>query len=57
MTTPIPQEFVGRRALATGGPSGIAAAIAQRLLDGGAAVVVKARSSTNYMPSGDLRKG
>jgi len=32
------KEFAGRRALVTGGSRGIGAAIAQRLLDGGASV-------------------
>ena len=38
------KEFVDRRALVTGGTRGIGAAIAQRLLDAGAKVVVAARS-------------
>lgn len=54
------QEFAGRRALVTGGTRGIGAAIAQRLLDGGAEVVVAARSRSEATPaaatfiSGDL---
>ena len=53
-------EFVGRRALVTGGTRGIGAAIANRLLDGGAKVVVAARSRSDVAPapatfvSGDL---
>ena len=46
------KEFVGRRALITGGSRGIGAAIAQRLLDGGATVVVTARSRTAETPRG-----
>ncbi|MGK3996491.1 SDR family oxidoreductase [Sorangium sp. So ce1024] len=55
------KEFIGRRALVTGGSRGIGAAIAQRLLDGGARVVVAARSRSDATPaaatfiSGDLR--
>ena len=55
------KEFSGRRALITGGSRGIGAAIAQRLLDGGATVVVTARSRTDAIPenatfvSGDVR--
>ncbi|MBZ5715923.1 oxidoreductase [Nannocystis pusilla] len=55
------QEFIGRRALVTGGSRGIGAAIVQRLLDGGATVVVAARTRSDVTPaaatfiSGDLR--
>ena len=42
-TDPLPDEFNGRRALVTGGSRGIGAAVAQRLLDGGARVVTTAR--------------
>jgi NAD(P)-dependent dehydrogenase (short-subunit alcohol dehydrogenase family) len=38
------QELIGRRALVTGGTRGMGAAIAQRLLDAGANVVVTGRS-------------
>ncbi len=46
------QEFAGRRALVTGGSRGIGAAAAQRLLDGGATVVVAARSPHEQTPAG-----
>jgi NAD(P)-dependent dehydrogenase (short-subunit alcohol dehydrogenase family) len=46
------KEFAGRRALVTGGSRGIGAAIAQRLLDGGAKVVVTARSRHEQTPAG-----
>jgi len=46
------KEFSGRRALVTGGTRGIGAAIAQRLLDAGAQVVVTARSRGETMPKG-----
>jgi NAD(P)-dependent dehydrogenase (short-subunit alcohol dehydrogenase family) len=55
------KEFSGRRALITGGSRGIGAAIAQRLLDGGATVAVTARSRTETTPKnatfvpGDIR--
>jgi NAD(P)-dependent dehydrogenase (short-subunit alcohol dehydrogenase family) len=48
----IPNEFSGRRALVTGGSRGIGAAIAQRLIDGGATVVTTSRSRTEDTPSG-----
>jgi NAD(P)-dependent dehydrogenase (short-subunit alcohol dehydrogenase family) len=54
------QEFAGRRAIVTGGTRGIGAAIARRLIDGGAAVVVTGRSKSDETPanaiyvSGDL---
>src|SRR5262245_45041602 len=44
-------EFAGRRALVTGGSRGMGVAIAQRLLDGGAAVVTSARSATAHTPA------
>ena len=55
------KELVGRRALVTGGSRGIGAAIAQRLLDAGAKVVVAARSRNEETPAaatlvtGDVR--
>jgi NAD(P)-dependent dehydrogenase (short-subunit alcohol dehydrogenase family) len=54
-------EFSGRRVLVTGGSRGIGAAVAQRLLDAGARVVVTARSRHGETPAdatfidGDLR--
>ncbi|HEY0531877.1 MAG TPA: oxidoreductase [Actinoplanes sp.] len=53
-TVSLPDEFVGRRALVTGGSRGMGAAIAQRLLDGGAAVVTSARSATEDTPKGSI---
>jgi NAD(P)-dependent dehydrogenase (short-subunit alcohol dehydrogenase family) len=44
------KEFAGKRALVTGGSRGIGAAIAQRLIDGGATVVVTARSKHEQTP-------
>jgi NAD(P)-dependent dehydrogenase (short-subunit alcohol dehydrogenase family) len=44
------KEFVGRRALVTGGSRGIGAAVAQRLLDAGATVAVTARSRHEQTP-------
>src|SRR5258708_12260723 len=46
------KEFAGRRALVTGGSRGIGAATAQRLLDGGATVVVTARNMHAETPKG-----
>ncbi len=46
------KELIGRRALVTGGTRGIGAAIAQRLLDAGAKVVVTARSRGEALPAG-----
>jgi NAD(P)-dependent dehydrogenase (short-subunit alcohol dehydrogenase family) len=48
----IPDEFSGRRAVVTGGSRGIGAAIAQRLIDGGAKVVTTSRSRTDDTPAG-----
>ena len=45
------KELSGRRALVTGGTRGIGAAIAQRLLDAGAKVVVAARSPNDDTPA------
>lgn len=49
-TDSLPDEFDGRRALVTGGSRGIGAAIAQRLLDGGARVATSARSAAEDTP-------
>jgi len=46
------KELTGRRAVVTGGTRGIGAAIAQRLLDAGARVVVTARSRGESLPAG-----
>jgi NAD(P)-dependent dehydrogenase (short-subunit alcohol dehydrogenase family) len=46
------KELIGRRALITGGTRGIGAAIAQRMLDAGAKVVVTARSRGETSPAG-----
>lgn len=49
-TTPLPEEFTGRRVLVTGGSRGVGAAVAQRLIAGGASVVVSARSRHEETP-------
>jgi len=46
------KEFAGKRALVTGGSRGIGASIAQRLIEGGANVVVVARSRHEQTPAG-----
>ena len=46
------KELIGRRALVTGGTRGMGAAIAQRLLDAGARVVVTGRSRGEATPAG-----
>jgi NAD(P)-dependent dehydrogenase (short-subunit alcohol dehydrogenase family) len=46
----VTDEFAGRRALVTGGSRGIGAAIAERLLNGGATVVTTARKKTSETP-------
>ncbi|GII57287.1 short-chain dehydrogenase [Planotetraspora thailandica] len=51
-TSPVPGEFAGRRALVTGGSRGVGAAVAQRLISGGAAVVTSARSWSAETPKG-----
>lgn len=50
--TPDPSEFTGKRVVVTGGSRGIGAAVVQRLLDGGAAVVTTARTATDTTPPG-----
>lgn len=45
-------EFKGKKAFITGGTQGIGAAVAQRLMDGGADVVIAARSQHEQMPTG-----
>jgi NAD(P)-dependent dehydrogenase (short-subunit alcohol dehydrogenase family) len=49
-TASLPDEFAGRRVLVTGGSRGMGAAIAQRLIDGGATVVTSARAATEDTP-------
>ena len=50
LASPDATEFAGKRAVVTGGSRGIGAAIAQRLLDGGATVVTTARTATDETP-------
>jgi len=45
MTASDPQEFSGKRILVTGGTKGAGKAIADRFLQGGATVVIAARSA------------
>jgi NAD(P)-dependent dehydrogenase (short-subunit alcohol dehydrogenase family) len=52
MTASTAPELNGRRALVTGGSKGIGAAIAQRLIDAGASVMVAARATTPDTPAG-----
>jgi NAD(P)-dependent dehydrogenase (short-subunit alcohol dehydrogenase family) len=46
------KEFAGKKVIVTGGSRGIGAATAQRLLDGGATVVVAARNTHAETPKG-----
>jgi NAD(P)-dependent dehydrogenase (short-subunit alcohol dehydrogenase family) len=48
------KEFAGKRALVTGGSRGIGASTAQRLIDGGATVVVTARNPHAETPKGAI---
>jgi NAD(P)-dependent dehydrogenase (short-subunit alcohol dehydrogenase family) len=44
-------EFKGKKALITGGSKGIGAAVAQRLIEGGAIVAIAARTTHEQMPA------
>lgn len=50
LAPPDATELAGKRAIVTGGSRGIGAAVAQRLLDGGATVVTTARKPADDMP-------
>ncbi|MFE5139938.1 SDR family oxidoreductase [Streptomyces fagopyri] len=49
MTTPLNESLAGRRALVTGGTKGTGAAIARRLTEAGATVLVTARSRPDHV--------
>jgi len=51
------KELIGRRALVSGGTRGMGAAIAQRLLDAGAKVVVTGRTRGESIPAGAVFVG
>ncbi|MFE4254421.1 SDR family oxidoreductase [Streptomyces sp. NPDC056910] len=48
----VARELAGKRALVTGGSSGIGAAVVRQLLDAGAEVVTTARTATSTVPEG-----
>jgi len=53
-TLDLSNEFAGKRALVTGGSRGIGAAVAQRLIEAGAKVVVTARNRHAETPKGAI---